>query len=413
MRGMRSSVRKGLAAALAAALSLALTGCWSAREIDRLAFVIAIGFDRVPSGEGYVVTFRVVDPGATAGDRGQGDGGSAGHQPQTLSVAIEAESPVEALDAFLLSVARRPLLSHVQGIFIGEELAREGIDEVVDFLERHPEVRRSATLLVTRGSAAARLLLDAARTLRSGSGVVSMGLLEQAPDAGSIEQVRLGDFVEWLGSGEREAYAPAVELAPVVPPSVGRLPSAAPVPGEAEGMSASSWQFRLAGIAVFRGSRLAGFLEGRDAFAFALAKGAMRRGIATLDRYGFDGTVEIVNVDPSLRLRVEESHLAATLHIGVEARIATAAGPPRASRSVDMARVERAVESLIESEVGRMLTSLQAWGADALGIGRQLHARRPAVWHEVEDRWPEAFSQVAFSVSAQARLVAAGPVAGR
>ncbi len=364
----------------------------------------------------WTYQFAFLSPGAAAGGGRQGEGGGAGREPVTLSIAAEAENPIEALDAFRRSVARRPFLSHVQGIFIGEDLAREGIDEVVDFLERHPEIRRSANVLVTKGGAAARVLLDAARTLRGGSGVVVTGLLEQAPEAGSIGQVRLGDFAQWLGSGEREAYAPAIELAPTLPPSVVPLPSAAPDLRGAEGMeagtAASPWQFRLSGIAVFRGRRLAGFLEGGEALAFALVRGGAQRGSLALDRHGFEGTVEIVEVDPALRVRIEGSRLAATLEISVGARLAAASGPPRASREVEADRIERAIKARLEDEVGRMLSSLQAWGTDALGIGRQLHARHPAVWHEVQDRWPEAFARIPFSVSVRARLLAAGPVAG-
>lgn len=406
--------RKLLAAVLAL-LPFAFAGCWSAREIDRLAFIMLIGFDRPPGGEGYIVTFRVMDPGATRRLGAQGEVG--GQEPGTISLAFEAKNPAEALDTFRLSVARRPFLSHVQAVLIGEELAREGIDEVIDFLERHPEIRRSVVLLVTRGSAAARLMLDTSRVLQSGTGVVATGLLEQAPQAGSVEQVRFGDFLQWLGSNEREAFTPVLELSPVVPPPVGQLPSAAPILGGAAGTegatAASSWQYRLSGIAVFSGSRLAGYLDDEETLAFSLVRNRLRRGTIALDGEEFKGAVEIVDGDASLRLELEGSRPLVRLEIEVETRLVATAAPMEASRDVGKERIERAVEAKLKEQTEGMVAKLQGWGADALGIGRAFHRRYPVAWREVKHRWSEVFSQAVFEVSVRAELRAAGTVAGR
>lgn len=408
---MAAKLRLGLLFALA----LCISGCWSAREIDRLAFIMAVGFDRSPTGEGYIVTFRVVDPGMT-GSEGSG-GESGGQEPSTISLAVEAGNPIEALDTFRLSVARRPFLSHLQGIFIGEELAREGIDEVVDFLERHPEIRRSVNLLVTKGSAAARVLIDATPTLRTGSGVVATGLLEQAPKAGSVQQVRFGDFAQWMGSEDREAFAPVIELVPIVPPSVGRLPSPAQAPGGGAGsegeIAASAWQFQLSGVAVFRGSRLAGYLDRDETMALSLVRNRLQRGTLALDDHGFEGAVEIGNADASLRLGFGESRPEVALEIRVDARLVATAAPIQASRNVEVGRIERAVEAKLKELVEQMIARLQEWGTDALGIGREFHSKFPSAWGEAKGRWPDIFSAIHFEVSVRATLREAGSVAGR
>lgn len=50
-----------------------LTGCWSRKELNELALVMALGIDLVP--EGYAVTVQVMNPGETGNQVGGPSGG--------------------------------------------------------------------------------------------------------------------------------------------------------------------------------------------------------------------------------------------------------------------------------------------------------------------------------------------------
>lgn len=50
-----------------------LSGCWSRKELNDLALVMALGIDLVP--EGYAVTVQVMNPGESGNQKGGASGG--------------------------------------------------------------------------------------------------------------------------------------------------------------------------------------------------------------------------------------------------------------------------------------------------------------------------------------------------
>ncbi len=128
-------------------------GCWSKRELTDLAFIIAVGIDK-RDGK-YMSTFQIVNPGNVAGATQRG-GGSAG-----LPVALytsTGDTLVEASRKASKQISRIPYYSHTNLVVIGEELAKEGIQQIFDAVERNPQFRPAANIIIARKQTAKQLL---------------------------------------------------------------------------------------------------------------------------------------------------------------------------------------------------------------------------------------------------------------
>ncbi len=142
--------RKALLLSLLMLIPIFITGCWSRREMNDLAIAVGIGIDKV--GDEYHVSVQVVEPGQIAGTKG-GTPLAPVNLYQTTGATV-----LEALRRITMDSPRKIYLAHLRMLIIGEDLAKEGIDKVLDFLSRDTEVRNDYFMVVARNTLAEETL---------------------------------------------------------------------------------------------------------------------------------------------------------------------------------------------------------------------------------------------------------------
>lgn len=112
-------------------LALGLTGCDNdygndGREIRDRLIVQGIGVDR--TADGYLLTLQAFNT-AVAGGQDDGMSGNVTKVYETSGATI-----ADAMRNVTLTAGRRPLYSHNWIIVFGADVAREGLNETLDFL---------------------------------------------------------------------------------------------------------------------------------------------------------------------------------------------------------------------------------------------------------------------------------------
>lgn len=147
--------RKAWATLLALTLAAALTGCWDRRELEDSAFVLAMGVDPAPAGE-VEVTMMIAVPSKLAGGGaggGGGGGGGGGAKPVVIT-RVRTPAFAEANTIANTYINRYVTLQHTKTVVINEELVRAGeLPKLLDALARMPALRRTISVMVSRGNA--------------------------------------------------------------------------------------------------------------------------------------------------------------------------------------------------------------------------------------------------------------------
>ena len=123
-----------------------LSGCYSERNIDHLAYVVALGFD-VGTDNKLRLSFQISVPG------GSGDNGSSSQSDSSVVNTIECstfDSGVNLLNSYL---SKESNLSHCNMIVFSEEFASNGISETLFTLMNKVEIRPDCNVLVSRCNA--------------------------------------------------------------------------------------------------------------------------------------------------------------------------------------------------------------------------------------------------------------------
>lgn len=125
------------------------SGCWDRIEIEENAFILGMGID-TDSESSLRVTYQIALPQAMAGGE-QGDEG--GDNSSTLVITVEGESFKVIEQKLISNIDRFPNYDHLKIIIFGEEFAKRGLNNYIDFLFRNPQARRLTKASVCEGDA--------------------------------------------------------------------------------------------------------------------------------------------------------------------------------------------------------------------------------------------------------------------
>ncbi|KKM11332.1 hypothetical protein SY88_08790 [Clostridiales bacterium PH28_bin88] len=377
---------------LTALLLCAPAGCWSRREINEVAFVMALGLDFVPGGP-YRVTVQVARAEAFSKEAG----GSPREKGFEVYTAM-GTTPAEAVRNLSRQLPRRLLLSHCRIILIDERLAVAGVEPVLDFFQRNHEFRETAWILVTRGEA--HDLLKKEVNMQNIPAETISRLMKYSEETSRGHAVTIKDFLQNLITPGVDPVAASVEV----------------LPGPAQGGKPKA---RLDGVAVFKGDRLVGWLDDKETRGFLWAVGEAGSGVIVVDAPGDRGKVafEFLRARRKITPEIRDGRLMIRLEIDTEGILADLDNTRMASGRGITARelagviegIEDNVEAAIKDEVrAALLKAQQEYLADIFGFGRAIRRRFPREWRTVAARWDEIYPFVEVQVEVDARLRESG-----
>jgi len=131
-------------------LCLPLTGCYDAREVDELGYVMAVGLDK--GDPGFVkMTLQIAIPKNISG--GGGEKSSGGGQESSLIAMVETHSIPIGLNNINTFLSRQLILADAKVIVFSSELAKEGLAPYLHSIIRSKDFRPTAFVAVSRTSA--------------------------------------------------------------------------------------------------------------------------------------------------------------------------------------------------------------------------------------------------------------------
>ncbi|MDD2490361.1 MAG: hypothetical protein PHY26_03835 [Bacilli bacterium] len=183
---------------------LLVSGCWQYRELNDLAIVSAIGIDKIDNE--YLVTIQVVNT------RKQSHTIPAGEETAVTIYEAKGKSIQEALNMISLECPKELYLGHIDIVVIGEETARTGIKDYIDFFLRDREVRKIYPFVFAKGAMATDVLkILPPIIILPGTNLANM--IETADEInGVISNRRFDNVLDCMYKRGRHAGVTAIEI---------------------------------------------------------------------------------------------------------------------------------------------------------------------------------------------------------
>lgn len=128
-----------------AIILFALSGVYATHNIDKLAYVIALGID-VGETENIKLSIQLSKPEDSSS-------GSAGGSSKNIVNSIECSSIASGIDLFNSYLSRRINLSHCKVVVLSEEVATNGISDYLYTLLNNIEMNAHANVIVSKSTA--------------------------------------------------------------------------------------------------------------------------------------------------------------------------------------------------------------------------------------------------------------------
>lgn len=127
-----------------------LSGCYDYKEPNDIAYIVAVGIDKAENENVYNYSLQYVRPTQITGGASQ-EGGKTEDTSDIIS--IEAPSVYSALNVGNHVLSKTLTLSHTKLIVVSDELAKEGIGEIIESMGRNSDIRPNVYFCVSKGEA--------------------------------------------------------------------------------------------------------------------------------------------------------------------------------------------------------------------------------------------------------------------
>ncbi|MED4753828.1 Ger(x)C family spore germination protein [Brevibacillus choshinensis] len=348
-------------AAIVACFTL-LTGCWDRRELEERTSVLAVAVDIVEGRKDlYKMTVQIPIPIKIAGSSGQGGGGNS---DAVKIMSVTGRTVTDAAKNLQLRLNQKLFLGHTRVLAVSEEVARRGIQDIMDSYRREPQIRRLMWPIIVKGEAAS--LLKIKPQLAQIPVVFLMDLIENGAKMGTIPDQTLGDYFNQTSNKSMEPFLNYVQ--------------------------ASETEVRWKGIAVFRGHKMVGAINDIQSWSLLQLRNKQRGGDVIIPLPGTkNGFVTFRPHFVKTKLDVDEgqNHAgkqqgghSATFYCELQGDIVEVTEDLKIPAEEFIKKMQSLFKKEMENRAKKLFTQLQKdYNSDILRLGLALRA------HHYRDYW--------------------------
>ncbi|MDF2660010.1 MAG: gerBC 3 [Paenibacillus sp.] len=370
-----------------------LSGCWNRRELNDLSIALGVGIDK--QGETYRISIQIVNPQEIAARKGGGD-----NSPVTIYEET-GKTMFEIFRRMTTHTPRKIYMSHLRMLIISEEVAKEGIQNILDVFARDHEMRTDFYVIVARDTEAKQVL----SILQPLEKVPANFLYKTLQTSESVWAPTVGVFLDELMTDlmatGKEATLTGVR-----------------VMGDAEGgitvdnlkTTRTNAFLKYSTIGVFRKDKLVGWLNEEESKGYNYIVNRVKSTVGVLPcPGGGQMDVEVIRTKTKLSGKVVDGQPEITLDIRIDQNVAEVACNIDISDLDTINRMDREGEKKIKSIVEKTVQRAQKkYKSDIFGFGEAIRRSDPKEWERLQEDWEKIFPKVPVQYNIQVTTLRTG-----
>jgi spore germination protein KC len=377
-----------------------LSGCWDSKEIEKRATVLAIGIDKASEedrkkedevshlkkkfpipDEGMIkVTAQIAIPGRIP----LGPQQPSGTVKPVLVVKVLGHTFEDAMLNLQQEVADEIFLGHLRIIVLSEEIAREGTSRFNDFLRRNPEIRRTASLVVSKEAASKYMNLTP--ELERVPSLYLADIVDNLSAIGKFPPNFIGLFWTIYSSKGQEPYLPYLALK-------------------------EKSTIQLNGLAYFQGDKMVGKTNPLEIGIFMAVRGIGRGGYGAFAEVpGTDESVLVRAVSRKTRTKVtlKNGRPHVSIRIQYESEIdEKESAKIQLSDSAILKKIEKEASKNTKTAIEHLIGKTQKTKSDIFGFGEHFRAKLPQYWNKnvkTKNKWDDIYQNITFDIKVDSHI---------
>ncbi|WP_138418194.1 Ger(x)C family spore germination protein [Aquibacillus sediminis] len=387
-------IRKLYKLVILMAIMFILTSCVGKREIDDLAMVMGVGLDLVENKNGeeeVKVTAQIARP---ADARGQ-TGAPSGQTGEPIwSISATDKSIFGAIRKLENLSSRRIFWAHSYVIVINEDLAKNGIKDIIDFFIRNPELRMRTWVTVTPDDASE--LVSSLTGLEVIPGQSIEGLFKYSDITRAAPRSQMIDLHAAYLSDATQPYVARLKL------ETNELSNQTPEQGE------MYKNVTHAGTGVFKDDKLVGTLSAKETRSLLLFVENIKSGVSIIpcaENEEDVTTFELVHEELKVIPDYKEGTPEFTLKVKTTGKLVETDCAIGFDDDQKIKELESNIEEKFKKDINKVLDKIQQeYGVDILEAGNSFNNKLPSKWKEMRVNWDDHFQDATFHVDITAEI---------
>lgn len=389
--------------------SIFLSSCVSevgGREIEKIAIATSIGIDY--ENEKVVITCEVASPSVN-----NSSGSSVPSSPISKGFVYpqgRGDTVRDAINNINLHFDKKIFLAHSNLLIIGEEFAKRGITDLMDFFMRDNEPREDMYVVVAK-EAKAYDIIGVRAGLGRATGNYLYDILNNFPyNAKSIN----------ISFAEKYRYFYDIGNNPVI--GVVWLEEVKAFDIEERRAMQTKIVLNATGGAALRRERLWGYFTGDEMIGFNFIVDEIRGGsivfrtpdgskedISIIGQEGKFTTVNILRSKTKNKISVNDGKIHLTINVKLRGELNEINQAIDVGNSQTILRIENACSQKVKELISATLNKGQKeFKQDNFSIGVAVHEQYPKLWKEISENWQDIFPEISFDVNVETTIVKSG-----
>jgi spore germination protein KC len=366
-----------------------ISGCWNQKELTDIAFVMGMGIDKGEDDD-IKVTLQIVIPGNVS------IGQTAGGQGLPVVVYRSSGSNVtEAVRKATQKIPRKLYYAHLNIVAFNEELAREGIMDYFDGIERDPEFRETTRVVIARDTTAEDLISTLTPLEKLPVNNITKILETTEVLLGENMQVNIDDIISGFLSTGKEPVISGFKISG----------------NKEEGKKAANLEttkdsatLEAHGLAIFREGKLTGWMDGENARGVVWVLDKAQSSDVSVNWKGKENAISVTSVRTKTKVSATVKNGEPTILVEIdregtisEANVAIDLTDPK-----EMDKIGKKVEKEVKKQVVNAIKTAQNHKSDIFGFGEKIHKADPKLWRKLEGDWNDKFADLEVTVKVNA-----------
>ena len=370
-----------------------LSGCYNYRELNDIAIVSAIGIEK--KDDLYNMTFQIMNT-----KKGGNDGNSAESQPKFITYN-ESGKTIQGISRKIISESpRRLYLNHVQVLIISEELAKDGIIDILDWFARDSESQKDFYVLISKDPNKVLSTLTSIETLNSKK--IADNIKTNSKFLGTTEETTFEDVLATYINDKQELTLPSIKLS-------GNIKSS----DQSSNIETSNPEAKiyLSNTAVFKDDKMLGYLTNDESLAINFIKNKIKN---TIIEYKCDDknyiTSEIFNV--KTKLEIEKDKIP-TVKIKVKGNANI--NEINCDLDLENSKIIKKINNDLEKEIKNLITSSiysvnNKYNTDIYGFEDLFYKKDTKNYEKIKENWDDNFKNLNIDVNVDINLSEKGTI---
>lgn len=361
-------------AMLAFVLLFCSTGCWGKTELNEIGIVTVTGIDTEPDGTVRISVLSIQPEGTQ-------------NSPQMRSITwLGTATGTNLVDAAknLRSTAFKTLTwIHNHVILIGQEAAKDGMEEIIDFFSRNRELRFNSYMLVTEGRAYD--MMQTPSKMQRDLFAEMQGLIRNVTDWSKCHVAdarefmisyseHCGDLITGrIGYSEEEVnpFSTAREDVEKMAQLGQKLPVA-----------------YLEGCGVFKNGKFVGWLNTEETRGYLWITDKIKPGAVIAGGKSNSLALENKFASTSVKMKKEGENWTAVIKLDVRGTLMEQTTNDDIRKREVLISTEDSIEEVIKSEMDKAVKKIQKeYNVDVFRFGSNIQKHQPGEWKKIKKDW--------------------------